>query len=509
MRMRRFWRTAISVTAALAMTGLYTSVALASGVDAAVVDATAPTGSVSLAPGDTAAIAINLSVSGKQDGTATFKVYTDWTLSGGAFTGSNPVTRTVAPRPDANAPATTFTVSGTVTVASNEPQGTRTLSAEAFDITNSNGTGAKLGAGGASSYQVTVTAPPSPGDTTAPVLTLPADITAEATGPGGAAVGYSASAADAVDGTVPVDCTPASGSVFPVGPSGVTCTATDSHHNTASGTFTVTVVDTTGPDVTVPADKTAEATGPDGASVSFTATASDLVDGSTSVTCDPASGSTFALGDTTVTCSSTDAHGNPGSATFTVTVVDTTAPVLQLPPNISQTALSAAGSTVSYSASATDLVDGAVTPVCAPASGTLFGLGATTVTCSATDAHQNTATGTFTVTVTVPWNGILQPINTDGSSIFKQGSTVPVKFAGFAGLTATLRVAKVENAIEGTTVEAASTAAADTGNQFRYDATAGQYIFNLNTKVLTAGTYVLHISLGDGVDHTVTISLKK
>jgi hypothetical protein len=38
------------------------------------------------------------------------------------------------------------------------------------------------------------------------------------------------------------------------------------------------------------------------------------------VSCDPASGSTFPLGVTTVTCSSTDAAGNRGSTTFTVTV---------------------------------------------------------------------------------------------------------------------------------------------------------------------------------------------
>jgi len=92
------------------------SLAIASDVDVAVVDVTAPTGSVTLAPGDEATIAINISVTGKQDGTATFEVNKDWTLSGGIFTGTNPQEFTVGPRAAGDS-ATTFSTSGTVTVA--------------------------------------------------------------------------------------------------------------------------------------------------------------------------------------------------------------------------------------------------------------------------------------------------------------------------------------------------------------------------------------------------------
>lgn len=347
-------------------------------------------------------------------------------------------------------------------------------------------------------------------DTTPPTVTVPDDRTVEATGPSGAAVAFDATASDLVDGATAVTCDPASGSTFALDKTTkVTCTSTDAHGNPGTGSFNVTVQDTTAPTVSVPADKTAEATGPDGAAVTFGTSASDLVDGDTPVNCSPASGSTFALGDTTVTCSSTDAHSNTGKKSFKVTVQDTTAPSLRIPANITAQATSAQGATVSYSATAADLVDGAVIPACSPGSGTVFPLGTTTVNCTATDAHGNMAHDSFTVTVAVPWNGILQPINADGSSVFKLGSTVPVKFAGFAGITASLRTALLTNAVEGTATEAMSTAAADTGNQFRYDATSGQYIFNLNTKTLTSGTYKLHISLGDGVDHVVTISLKK
>src|SRR6185295_3201158 len=128
------------------------------------------------------------------------------------------------------------------------------------------------------------------------------------------------------DGSDAVTCSPASGSTFAIGTTTVTCSATDAHGNTGSCTFTVKVQDTTAPTVNCPANMTLEATGPAGATASFTATASDIVDGSDAVTCSPASGSTFAIGTTTVTCSATDAHGNTGSCTFTVKVEDTMAP---------------------------------------------------------------------------------------------------------------------------------------------------------------------------------------
>jgi hypothetical protein len=115
---------------------------------------------------------------------------------------------------------------------------------------------------------------------------------------------------------------------------------------------------------------------------------------------------------------------------------------------------------------------------------------------------------------TYTWSGILQPINADGSSVFKLKSTVPVKFqltgasAGITNAVATLTLAKISATATGTDIEAVSTAAATTGNTFRYDATSGQYIFNLATKDLSTGTWRLTIDLHDGVSRTVNISLK-
>jgi hypothetical protein len=132
------------------------AIALASSVGGSVVDTIAPTGSVTLSPGNSGNIQINYSVTGNQDGTATFQVFKDWTLSGGTFTGSNPQTVTVGPRAGGD-PATTGTVNGTVSVASGQAAGGPfSLQVNAFNITNSNATGGKLAAGTFSTYQVTV-----------------------------------------------------------------------------------------------------------------------------------------------------------------------------------------------------------------------------------------------------------------------------------------------------------------------------------------------------------------
>ncbi|MFB7243984.1 VWA domain-containing protein, partial [Streptomyces populi] len=100
-------------------------------------------------------------------------------------------------------------------------------------------------------------------DVTAPSVTVD-DRTVEATGPDGALVDYPVTAYDNVDGDVPVRCEPPPGSTFPIGRTTVTCTATDRAGNTGRDTAVITVTDSTGPVVTVE-DRTAQATGPDGA----------------------------------------------------------------------------------------------------------------------------------------------------------------------------------------------------------------------------------------------------
>jgi hypothetical protein len=239
-------------------------------------------------------------------------------------------------------------------------------------------------------------------DTVPPVVTVPADLTSEATSAAGAAVTFAAGALDAHDGPVATACAPSSGATFPLGTTTVTCTAQDAAGNTGSASFHVTVVDTTPPAIAAASDVTVVATGPSGAAVAYTPpAATDLVDGAVPVACAPGSGTTFAIGTTTVTCSATDAHGNTGSGSFHVTVLstpDTTPPAIVVPAPIAVEATGPGGAAVAYTASATDNV--AVASFgCVPASGATFPLGTTTVTCTATDTSGNAATATFAVTV--------------------------------------------------------------------------------------------------------------
>jgi fibronectin type 3 domain-containing protein len=249
----------------------------------------------------------------------------------------------------------------------------------------------------AQTFHVTVT------DTVAPTLSnMPANITATASGPGGAAVGYTLpTATDNVDPNPSVSCSPPPGSTFPIGTTQVTCTATDNSGNHSSASFNVTVRDSTAPTISTPGNQLVEATGPGGAAVSFTVTASDNVDPNPSLSCTPASGSTFALGATTVNCTAHDSANNTANASFTVTVADTTPPSFSNVPSLPTfEANSAGGSAVGYvSPTAFDLVAGAVPVVCTPKSGSGFPIGTTLVDCVAGDSQGNIGHAGFNVTV--------------------------------------------------------------------------------------------------------------
>ena len=257
---------------------------------------------------------------------------------------------------------------------------------------------------------------------------------------------YSATATDGVDAllglTVTTSCEiggttiPASGTrLFPYGTTTVECEATDSHANIASTAFTITVVDTLAPVVTVPAKATVQATSAAGATYTFVAMATDNVDGTLTPTCTPTSGSTFPIGTTTVECTATDVAHNTGSASFSVTVVDTIAPVLTVPANIAVVmSVSATTASVTYSASATDLGQ-LVAVSCTSVAGTAttfavtqqFPVGTTTVTCTANDGRGNTATRTFTVTAQQGY-GILGPLSPYQAppKTYNSGSSIPI-----------------------------------------------------------------------------------
>ena len=159
--------------------------------------------------------------------------------------------------------------------------------------------------------------------------------------------------------------------------------------------------DATPPVLSVPAPATIEAISSRGAAFTYVASAVDDVDGAIAASCLPASGATFALGTTTVQCTAADAHGNTVAASFPVTVRDTTPPVVTVPPSVTiEGSGPKLGFAYAYTASALDAVGGPLAAACTPASGTMFPIGSTTVTCRATDAAGNVGSASFVVTVT-------------------------------------------------------------------------------------------------------------
>jgi hypothetical protein len=94
-----------------------------------------------------------------------------------------------------------------------------------------------------------------------------------------------------------------------------------------------------------------------------------------------------------------------------------------------------------------------------------------------------------------------QPVDGDGSSVFKAGrGVIPVKLIPSCGNgklapKITLRYSGAGNKVVNETVTSVSSA--DTGSTMRWDASAGQYLYNLHTKAKTAGKYTLSIKVSD------------
>jgi hypothetical protein len=78
-------------------------------------------------------------------------------------------------------------------------------------------------------------------DPSAPVVTTSGNVSVAATSSNGAPATFTATAKDGVDGSRPVNCMPASGSVFKVGTTTVTCWAFNKRGTIGRTTLTVTV----------------------------------------------------------------------------------------------------------------------------------------------------------------------------------------------------------------------------------------------------------------------------
>lgn len=119
------------------------------------------------------------------------------------------------------------------------------------------------------------------------------------------------------------------------------------------------------------------------------------------VTCMPASGSTFPIGMTTVNCSVTDDQSHMGSCSFTVTVAGTVGPSISCPVNVIANTVNPGDSSVivNYPTPSASSPCSSVSVVCVPASGTAFPKGVTTVTCTATDGNSLQNSCSFSVEV--------------------------------------------------------------------------------------------------------------
>ncbi len=215
-------------------------------------------------------------------------------------------------------------------------------------------------------------------------------------------------ASDACDPSPAITLAP---SMLELGTTQVTATARDATGNTTSSAFPVTVVDTIAPYFLVrPQDIEAECTGSEGALVRFDVLAADLcgdvqvvsLDGDRAV--DPA-GSSYAVGEHTVTCTATDSSGNSASTSFRITVIDTDAPVLICPADITtSTDPKQCFASVFFDVDVTDECDPDATVECTVdgqpvESGDPFPVGLTEVVCTAKDHAGNTVTGSFRVLV--------------------------------------------------------------------------------------------------------------
>jgi uncharacterized repeat protein (TIGR01451 family) len=307
-------------------------------------------------------------------------------------------------------PAANDTVSGSVIVSSNAPalfsRGVTTVTFTAADA-----------AGNSATATTTVTVV----DTTPPTFSgvLP-PMTVEQAGPSGTAVAVPMPTAnDTASGSIAVSSN--APAMFPPGATTVTFIAADAAGNSATATTTVTVVDTTPPTFSgVPPPVTVEQASPSGTSVAVPMpVATDAVSSSVAVLSNaPAM---FPRGATTVTFTAHDAAGNTATATTTVTVVDTTAPVLAIASPQAGAYLHSDVVTMSFAASdagsglaagmPTARLDGAVVANGQGISLLTLALGTHSFVLTATDVAGHSWSQTVTFTVTATFDSLITSVN--------------------------------------------------------------------------------------------------
>jgi hypothetical protein len=249
-------------------------------------------------------------------------------------------------------------------------------------------------------------------------------------------VNYTAPAASDNCGTATVSCNPPTGATFTKGITTVVCTARDASNNQTSCSFTVTVTDNEPPAIVCPSSLT-RSTDADQCSavVSYPSpTASDNCPGVTTV-CNPPSGSTFPKGVTTINCAATDSSGNSNSCSFAITVEDDQPPAIACPASLTVTTVRAGDSGVAVNYPSPTASDNCAVAslVCTPASGSVFPLGVTTVSCIARDDTTNKASCSFSVAV---FDNCLQDDSNRGAVLLFNSQTGDYRFCYAGGILA-------------------------------------------------------------------------
>ncbi|HHG84433.1 MAG TPA: HYR domain-containing protein [Bacteroidetes bacterium] len=280
-------------------------------------------------------------------------------------------------------------LTSSVSLSSQFQVGTTSVTYTATDVNGNSST---------CSFQVTVH------DSIAPVITCPANITVFS-GPNDCFAAASWTAPTASDACgIDFITSPQIGPNFPVGVTPITYAATDMNGNSSSCSFQVTVLDSTAPDLTCPANITVNTTANAcAAPVNWLVPTATDACGIASVTGSQVSGSTFPVGTTTVSYTATDIHNNVSTCSFTITVSDSIPPMITCPANVSIACLADVPAADPGSIVATDNCMGVTVAHTGDTDNGGSGCGSSpliiTRTYTATDGNGNTASCTQTITV--------------------------------------------------------------------------------------------------------------
>lgn len=213
-----------------------------------------------------------------------------------------------------------------------------------------------------------------------------------------------------------------------------------------------------------------------------------------------------------VTGVATDLAGNSASLTVGGISIDCSPPEVAIaaPPDGCQYYLN---QPVTAAWSAADGLSGlAVAAGTAPTGAAVdtAAVGEKSFTVTASDLADNQTTVTHAYQVLYVYKSVLPPLKNDGRSVFRLGSTIPVKFQLQDALGAYVdnAVARLYLSCGGAEIEATATSAVTQDNYFRYDSREKQYIFELATRKLVAATWRLRIALDDGSSKFVSVTLR-